>query len=84
MMSSKSPADTSLQDDISIEALKQLYEQNGLSPADVVRNFYCRILSYEDKAVWITLVEEAEAIKRAQELLKEYPDPTSRYGSVMQ
>lgn len=83
-MSTTTPAETSIQDDISIENLKQLYGQNGLSPADVVHSVYSRISAYKDKAVWITLIEEAEAIKRAQELLIKYPDVISRYVYTIQ
>lgn len=77
-MATSTPKDNPVQDDISIETLQKLYEQNELSPADVVRTVYSKISTYHDKAVWITLVEETEALKRAHELLRDYSDPFSR------
>lgn len=83
-MATAAPNGSLLQDNISIEILTKLYEQNELSPVEVVRFVYSKISAYPDKAVWITLVEEADAFKRAQDLQKEYPDPLSRYESTIE
>lgn len=64
--------------DISIERLANLYSERTLSPADVVRQIYSRIHAYHDKAVWITLVPEAEAIAAAEELPQRFPDTQNR------
>lgn len=67
-----------LQDDISIETLRGLYATSELSPEVVVRNVYSRISNYADKAVWITLVPEDEALRQAHSLVSAYPDKSSR------
>lgn len=57
-----------LTDDISIETLRVLYERGATNPLAVVRSVYERIAAYSDKAVWITLVPQEEAVRRAEEL----------------
>jgi allophanate hydrolase len=54
--------------DMSIERVQSLYQRRSATPTDVVRAVYAKISAYPDKAVWITLVSEAEALKRAGEL----------------
>ncbi|KFA71201.1 hypothetical protein S40288_03853 [Stachybotrys chartarum IBT 40288] len=63
---------------MTIENCERLYAQTSTTPSDVVRSVYKRIAEYTDKAVWITLVPESEALESAQQLAKQYPDPTSR------
>ena len=73
------PADTpSPELDLSIESLKQLYYSAVVPPAAVVRKVYSRIAAHNDKAVWITLVPEQDAIERAESLLLQYPNESDR------
>lgn len=72
------PVKPALWDDLSIETLRGLYELDKLTPSNVVRHSYARISVYHDKAVWITLVSEGDALKRAADLTRQYPDPKNR------
>ncbi|KAJ9641226.1 hypothetical protein H2204_002904 [Knufia peltigerae] len=63
-----------LSDDLSIETLRALYERDATTPVAVVRSVYERIAAYPDKAVWITLLPQEEAIRRAEELQKQLAD----------
>ncbi|KAL2212872.1 amidase signature enzyme [Sarocladium strictum] len=65
-------------EDLEIEKLERLYAGNVISPVDVVRSIYRRIEAYHDKAVWITLVPEQEALQAAEKLLLQYRDRASR------
>ncbi|KAI1617721.1 putative glutamyl-tRNA amidotransferase subunit A [Exophiala viscosa] len=67
-----------LEMDISIETLHGLYNAGSATPTDVVREVYSRIASYFDKAVWITLIPEAEALQCAKDLEQQYPNVTDR------
>jgi allophanate hydrolase len=69
---------TSLADGLSIERVQQLYYDGGLSSETLVSTVYKRIGSYSDKAVWITLVPEEEALRRAKALTEQYQDTSSR------
>lgn len=64
--------------ELSIENLEERYAAGALTPAEVVRSVYRRIDGYHDKAVWITLVPEDEALAAADELSQRYPDKSSR------
>lgn len=64
--------------DLNIENLERLYTKGAIDPVDVVRLVYKRIDEYHDKAAWITLVPQVEALEAAQELTRRYPDPESR------
>lgn len=57
---------------LDIADLRKRYVAKSLSPVDVVRHVYEKIASYQDKAVWIYLAPEAEALRRAQELENKY------------
>ncbi|KIW22648.1 allophanate hydrolase [Cladophialophora immunda] len=73
MSSSSSPTISSLD----LVDLRAHYAVRRLSPVDVVRHVYQKISSYQkhDPAVWIYLVPESEALRRAEELVDKY------YGS---
>jgi allophanate hydrolase len=57
---------------LDIVQLHEQYTAKRLSPLDVVRHVYEKIASYHDKAVWIHLIPESEALIRAEELLEKY------------
>jgi allophanate hydrolase len=57
---------------LNINDLHTNYATRKLSPVDVVRHVYERISSYHDKAVWIYLIPESEALSRAEALVKTY------------
>ncbi|OAG40068.1 hypothetical protein AYO21_05749 [Fonsecaea monophora] len=59
---------------LDIVDLRARYATRKLSPVDVVRHVYDKISSYRerDPAVWIYLVPEAEALQRAEDLVKRY------------
>ncbi|KIW19795.1 allophanate hydrolase [Exophiala spinifera] len=57
-----------LSDDLCIETLHTLYQRGATTPVAVVRSVYERIAAYSDKAVWITLVPQEEAVRRAERL----------------
>lgn len=63
---------------LQVSRLSAEYAAEILSPIDVVLHVYEAISAYHDKAVWIHLVPEEEALCRARELLAAYPDPGSR------
>ncbi|RKU40473.1 hypothetical protein DL546_000594 [Coniochaeta pulveracea] len=65
-------------EDVTIEYLQSLYACNSITPSDVVRLVYRRIEEHWDKAAWITLVSEAEAMAAARRLVERYPDAESR------
>lgn len=66
--------ESELGDDLSIETLHALYDRGTTTPAAMVRSVYERIAAYSDKAVWITLVSQEEALRRAEELQRRYAD----------
>lgn len=53
---------------LNIEDLLPLYEAGTLSPVTVVASCYERIAAYADKAVWIELVPQEEALAAAKAL----------------
>jgi allophanate hydrolase len=57
---------------LDIADLRVHYATKKVSPVDVVRHVYERISSYYDKAVWIYLIPESEALSRAEELENKY------------
>jgi allophanate hydrolase len=57
---------------LEIAHLSAQYASKTLSPVEVVRHVYERISSYHDKAVWIYLIPESEALTRAEELTEKY------------
>jgi allophanate hydrolase len=57
---------------LNITELRTLYTKGSLSPTDVVRHVYEKISSYHDKAVWIHLIPEHEALIRAEALATTY------------
>ena len=63
---------------LNIEDLQTSYAKGSVTPVDTVREVYDRIKRYHDKAVWITLVPEEEALAAAQELVRQYPDASTR------
>ena len=64
--------------DVAVENLLRLYARDATTPADVVRSTYRKIHEHPDKAVWITLVPESEALSAAKQVEQHYPDPGSR------
>ncbi|KAL6240576.1 hypothetical protein RBB50_012496 [Rhinocladiella similis] len=64
-------AGNELSDDLFIETLRALYKRDATTPVAVVQSVYERIAAYPDKAVWITLLPQEEAIRRAKELQKQ-------------
>jgi allophanate hydrolase len=64
--------------DLSIEGLRESYREKAVNPSDVIRTVYRRIANYFDKAVWITLIDQDVALKRAQELSQRFPDADAR------
>ncbi|KAK5383785.1 hypothetical protein LTS13_001977 [Exophiala xenobiotica] len=65
-------------DDLNVESLQSLYHNGTTTPSEVVGSVYTRISNYPDKAVWITLIPESEALTRARRLESQYLDPSSR------
>jgi allophanate hydrolase len=61
--------------------LRADYAARRVSPVDVVRHVYERITTYPDPAVWIYLVPQEEALRRAEQLVAthkyEYKDDES-------
>jgi allophanate hydrolase len=57
---------------LDVSSLRVQYATAALSPLDVVRQVYATISSYHDKAVWIHVVPELEALACAQELVQKY------------
>lgn len=57
---------------LDVVRLHEQYTAKSLSPLDLVRHVYEKIASYHDKAVWIRLIPESEALTRAEELLEKY------------
>jgi allophanate hydrolase len=57
---------------LNISSLRDLYNSGTLSPLDVVRQVYATISSYHDKAVWIHLVPESEALARAEGIIQKH------------
>ncbi|KIX93085.1 uncharacterized protein Z520_11142 [Fonsecaea multimorphosa CBS 102226] len=70
MSPSSSPEISSL----NVVDLRAEYAARRLSPVDVVRHVYGRISSYQnhDPAVWIYLIPESQAVRRAEELVDTY------------
>ncbi|KAG9255771.1 putative glutamyl-tRNA amidotransferase subunit A [Emericellopsis atlantica] len=64
--------------EVTVENLQRLYACDAATPADVVRATYRKLHSHLDKAVWITLVPESEALAAAEQLARQYPEPVSR------
>ena len=64
--------------DLSIEGLRESYREKAVNPSDVIRTVYSRMANFSDKAVWITLIDQDVALKRAQELSQEFPDADVR------
>ncbi|KAK5683811.1 hypothetical protein LTS10_003674 [Elasticomyces elasticus] len=64
--------------DLSIENLRSQYQQSTLSPAEVVNVVYSRVSAYHDKAVWITLIPQDDALERANQLSTQYPESVGR------
>lgn len=63
-----------------IQSLKTLYSRGVITPEDVVNEVYKRLeLPTADPAVWLHVIPQADAVKRARELLQAYPDPTTRH-----
>ncbi|KAK3618897.1 hypothetical protein LTR22_026188 [Elasticomyces elasticus] len=58
--------------DLSIENLRSQYQQK------VVNVVYSRISDYHDKAVWITLIPQDDALERANQLSTQYPESAGR------
>lgn len=59
---------------LDIVDLRTQYTSRKIFPVDVVRHIYERISSYSDKAVWIHLIPEPQALRRAEELAYKYQD----------
>ena len=57
---------------LDVADLRAGYADRSLSPVNVIRHVYRTISSYHDKAVWIYLIPESEALRRAEELEKRY------------
>ncbi|KAK5745898.1 hypothetical protein LTR17_001027 [Elasticomyces elasticus] len=64
--------------DLSIENLRSQYQRSTLSPAEVVNVVYSRVSACHDKAVWITLIPQDDALDRANQLSTQYPELASR------
>lgn len=66
--------------EMDIQSLKDLYAKGVITPEDVVNEVYKRLkLPSADSAVWLHVFPQAEAVARARELLRTYPDPASRH-----
>lgn len=57
---------------LNVTDLRAQYTTGALSPIEVVRQVYQSITAYHDKAVWIHLIPESEALIRAEELTKKH------------
>jgi allophanate hydrolase len=63
-----------------IQTLKSLYAKGLITPEDVVNEVYKRLnRPAVDPAVWLHVFPHAEAVRRARELSKAYPDPAARH-----
>jgi Asp-tRNA(Asn)/Glu-tRNA(Gln) amidotransferase A subunit family amidase len=63
-----------------IQTLKSLYAKGVITPEDLVNEVYERLkLPSADPAVWLRVFPKADTINRARDLLKKYPDPTTRH-----
>jgi Asp-tRNA(Asn)/Glu-tRNA(Gln) amidotransferase A subunit family amidase len=63
-----------------IENLKSLYTKGVITPENVINEIYKRLsLPTADNAVWLHVFPKTEVVKRARELLKAYPDPSTRH-----
>jgi Asp-tRNA(Asn)/Glu-tRNA(Gln) amidotransferase A subunit family amidase len=63
-----------------IQTLQSMYTKGVVTPEDVVDEVYKRLkLPTADSAVWLHVFPRDEAMKRARDLLKAYPDPTTRH-----
>ena len=51
-----------------ITSLQQAYQTKAATPSAVVREIYSRIQTQNERPVWITLVNEQDALDRAKEL----------------
>ena len=59
---------------LNLQNLRRQYESGAARPEDIVRLIYDRIKAAGDDHVWICLVPEEEALKRARELGAYSPD----------
>ena len=63
-----------------IQTLKSLYTKGIITPEDVINEVYKRLkLPTADSAVWLHIFPHAETVKRARDLLKAYPDASTRH-----
>jgi Asp-tRNA(Asn)/Glu-tRNA(Gln) amidotransferase A subunit family amidase len=63
-----------------IQTLRSLYTKGVITPEEVVNEVYRRLkLPTADPAVWLHVVSQDQAVERARELLKAYPDPANRH-----
>lgn len=73
-------APTAWDGSMDIQVLRCLYLRGVITPEDVVLEVYKRLhLPTADPAVWLHIIPQVEAVERARELLKAYPDPTTRH-----
>lgn len=61
--------------DLHLAALESAYRSNQATPVDVVRSVYARIRQAGEKPVWIHLIPEDEAVRRAESLQRRGPSP---------
>ncbi len=54
--------------DLQLPALRHAYDQDRLTPMEVVAEVFERIEAYADPAVWITLVDRRKAVRQAGKL----------------
>lgn len=65
-------------DDISIESLRSRYSDLSCDPLQVIRSVYSKIVNHPDKAVWITLIPEIQALAATEALMQKHPNPDQR------
>ena len=73
-------APTTWNGSMDVQTLKSLYTKGIITPEDVVNEVYRRLkLPTADSAVWLHIFPFAETVKRARDLLKAYPDASTRH-----
>jgi hypothetical protein len=63
-----------------IQTLKSLYTKGIITPEDVINEVYkCLKLPTANSTVWLHIFPHAETVKRARDLLKAYPNASTRH-----
>ncbi|KAF9516953.1 hypothetical protein BS47DRAFT_1390275 [Hydnum rufescens UP504] len=65
---------------LDIQTLRHLYANAIITPEEVVNEVYRRLkLPTADPAVWLHVFPQGDAVQRARQLSKAYPDPATRH-----